>query len=208
MKKIVISLAVMLLFVATLMVMSACGGTSETTTEPATTTTEPATTTTVPAITSTVPVVTTTTPETTEPTIPEGYTLYQNEGISFAYPENYVKASDMMTDATTGNNVNVITEAKNDYYATMDLAAFNRDLVPVYESMGMTVSNISVAQTKNAAGLAISKFSYTTTIEGISMKMTQFITTVGQKTYTVTVTEVVSDADLANNVFNTLNQVK
>ena len=90
----------------------------------------------------------------------------------------------------------------------MDLAAFNRDMKPAFEAMGLSISNASVAQTQNGAGLAITKVAYTATVEGVSMKQTQYIITVGEKTYVVTVTEVTADAALVTNVFNTLAAAK
>ena len=87
----------------------------------------------------------------------------------------------------------------------MTLSDFNNELKPALESMGLTISNAAVSQTKNAADLAITKISYKATVAGVGMKQTLYITTVGNKTYTVTVTEVQTDETLRKTVFNTLN---
>ena len=186
MKKLLITLTVMLLLVFALFVMNACGNTAETTATTTETTTE-------------APV--------TDAPIPTGYTKYDNGDITFAYPKDWTKQSGSTTvlAGTNGNNITIAYEEKNPYYASMTLSDFNNELKPALESMGLTISNAAVSQTKNAADLAITKISYKATVAGVSMKQTLYITTVGNKTYTVTVTEVQTDETLLKTVFNTLN---
>ena len=91
MKKLLCTLAVLVLLVGTLVVMSACGG-ADTTAEA--TTTAPVT---------TVPVI--------EAPIPDDYTLYDNGDISFAYPESWAKTDGstvLLQDAVTGNHITVV----------------------------------------------------------------------------------------------------
>jgi len=210
MKKIIVTLAVLCLLVASLAVMTACGGTAETTTE-ATTTTEPIVTT-QPAITTTVPVTTTETPVTTKAPLPAGYTLYDNGDISFAYPEKLSKTDGstvILTDMTTGNNITVVYEGKNDLYAKMDNDDYAELFKPMFEAMGISVSNYHVEQiTKNANGISLTKITHTASTQGSSMDQTLLITTVGNKTYTVTVTEVVNDDAFVNNVLNSFGLSK
>ncbi len=196
MKKIVLTLAVLLLLVASLTVMSSCGGTTETTTE-ATTTTEP---------------VVTTTPETTPAALPEGYTLYDNGDISFAYPESFIKqegSTVILVDGTNGNNITVVYEAKTDLYAKMDNDDYVELFKPLFDAMEMTVTNYAVEQiSKNATGISLTKITHTASTQGKTMEQTMLITTVGNKTYTVTVTEVVNNDVFVNNVLNSLGLSK
>ena len=57
-----------------------------------------------------------------EPTIPEGYKLYDNGDISFAYPADWVKTDGGVVILTNksgaGNNITVTYEAKNTIYDT------------------------------------------------------------------------------------------
>ncbi|MBR2987097.1 MAG: hypothetical protein IKC63_03670 [Clostridia bacterium] len=192
MKRVLITLTMLLLLTVTLVVASACG-TSDTTTAEATTT----------EVITTAPI--------TEVKIPDGYKEYKNTDISFAYPEDWTKTSGSTTtlsDTETGNNITIVYEDKNPFYATMDLDDYNEQLKPMLESAGMSVSNASVEQTKNASGLAITKIAHKVSLSGVSMKQTMYIVTSGNKTYTVTVTEVTNDAKLLSTVFETLKTLK
>lgn len=191
MKKIVLTLSALLILILAF-AMTSCGGTTETTTEAVTTTTEA--------------------PVTTEAPLPEGYTLYDNGDISFAYPEKLSKTDGstvILTDMTTGNNITVVYEAKTDMYETLDNNGYKTMFKPVFESMGMTISKYNVEQiAKNAKGIAITKVTHTASVEGTSMEQTMLITTVGNKTYTVTVTEMVNDDAFVNNVLNSFGLSK
>ena len=147
-----------------------------------------------------------------EITVPDGYTLYDDGKISFAYPEDWEESDGsvamLMNPTGAGNNITIVYEAKTDMYEKMTLASFNENMKPSYEAMGMTLSNIKVEQTENDAGTKITKLSYNATMSGVSMKQTAYVTTVGSRTYSVTVTETTSDATLVKNVFNTLVAVK
>ena len=145
-----------------------------------------------------------------EPTIPEGYKLYDNGNISFAYPDDWTitDGSTVLITAGAGNNITVVYEAKTNMYEDMTMDDFNEMFVPAYEAMGMTVSNASVNSTTNDNDVKITKISYKATASGVTMKQTLYITTAGQRTYTVTVTETTNDATLVKNVFDTLTIVK
>ena len=191
MRKIVLTLSVLLVLVLAL-AMTACGGTTETTTEAVTTTTEA--------------------PITTEAPLPEGYTLYDNGDISFAYPESFVKndgSTVILTNVTNGNNITVVYEAKNDMYETLDNNGYKELFKPMFESMGISVSKYNVEQVaKNTKGISLTKITHTASVQGTSIEHTLLITTVGNKTYTVTITEVVNDDAYLNNVMNSLGLSK
>ena len=184
MKKIVLTLSVLLVLILAL-AMTSCGGNTETTTEA---------------------------PVTTEAPLPEGYTLYDNGDISFAYPESFVKTDGstvILTDMTTGNNITVVYEAKTDMYETLDNNGYKTMFKPIFEAMDMTVTNYAVEQiAKNATGISLTKITHTASTQGKTMEQTMLITTVGNKTYTVTVTEVVNNDALVNNVLNSLRLAK
>ena len=190
MKKIALTLSVLLVLVLAL-ALTSCGETTETTTETATTTTEP--------------VITT-------EALPEGYVRFDNGDISFAYPQSLTKTDGstvILTDMTTGNNITVVYEAKTDMYETLDNNGYKTMFKPAFEAMGMTISKYNVEQiAKNAKGIAITKVTHTASVEGTSMEQTMLITTVGNKTYTVTVTERVNDDAFVNNVLNSFGLSK
>lgn len=140
-----------------------------------------------------------------EVTVPDGYTMYENGDICFAIPESWEKSTDDMIMDKNGNTINVVTEDKTDLYDKLTKEEYEETYVPIYESMGMTVTNVSLEHTETN-GLKVLKVAYTMSVQGVSMKQTQYITTVGEKTYTVTVCLVSNVDGLVENVFNTLSK--
>lgn len=144
------------------------------------------------------------------PEIPEGYQVYENGGLSFAYPEDWTKTDGstvlLINPTGIGNNITVVYESKYNH-KDLTLDTFNEQMKPSYEAMGMTVSNATVEH-KTSNGLDVTEINYTAKMMGVTMEQTAFITTIGDRTYTVTVTETTQDDTLVSNVFNTLYEVK
>ena len=144
------------------------------------------------------------------PEIPEGYQVYENGGLSFAYPEDWTKTDGstvlLINPTGVGNNITVVYEAKYNH-KDLTIDTFNEQMKPAYEAMGMTVSNATVTQ-KTSNGLDVTEIHYTAKMMGVTMEQTAFITNIGDRTYTVTVTETTQDDTLVSNVFNTLDEVK
>ena len=145
------------------------------------------------------------------PEIPEGYQAYSNDVLSFAYPKEWSANSGsvvtLMDPNGNGNNITVVYEAKTDLYDDLTVESFNSLMKPTYEAMGMTVSNVAVEK-RTTNGLDVVQISYDAKVAGQSLSQTAFITTIGDSTYTVTVTEMAPDAELVANVFNTLYALK
>ncbi len=154
---------------------------------------------------------TTGTTATTEAPIPTGYTTYNNGDISFAYPADWVKTDGSVVILTNksgvGNNITVTYEAKNTAYDTFTVTDFNSMMKPAYEAMGMTVSNPKVEH-KEVNGQKVNVISFRNSAGGQSMAQTQYIFHSDMRTYIVTVTESIPDAELVNNVFNTIKILK
>ncbi|MBQ3507973.1 MAG: hypothetical protein IJA91_05420 [Clostridia bacterium] len=145
------------------------------------------------------------------PEIPEGYQVYKNDALSFAYPEDWSANTGsvvtLMNPAGTGNNITVVYEAKTDMYDDLTAESFGTLMQPTYEAMGMKLSDVQVEK-KTTNGLDVVQISYNAKLAGVSMSQTAFITTVGDSTYTVTVTEMTPDQELVKTVFETLYAVK
>ncbi len=141
------------------------------------------------------------------PEIPEGYQVYKNDDLSFAYPDDWKSNSGsvvMLINPTgIGNNITVVYEAKTDGYDDLTVESFNTMMKPSYEAMGMTISNVAVEK-KTTNGLKVVQITYNAKMAGQSMTQTAFIFNAGKSTYTVTVTEVTPDAELVKTVFETL----
>lgn len=203
MKKIIVTLCALFLMVGLTALLGACGDTTDSTSTPDVTTT-------APAVTTTTPAATTTTPTAQTPALPEGYQAYNNGAITFAYPEDWTSTdgSTVILLGADGNNITIVYEEENPLYASMTLETFNEQMAPALEAMGITLSNAALTQTENENGLAITKIRYTASVMEVTMGQTMYITTVGGKTYTVTITEVVDAPVLLQTVFDTLSEVK
>ena len=141
------------------------------------------------------------------PEIPEGYKRYQNDDLSFAYPEDWTKRSGsaeiLVNPEGAGNNITVVYEDKTDIYDDLTVESFNRKLRPSYEAIGMTLSNVAVKEGKTN-NVEYVQISYNARRNGMSMKQTQLITSIGDYTYSITITEVDSDRELVETVIETL----
>ena len=148
------------------------------------------------------------------PEIPEGYELYENDDIAFAYPTGWSKtelaggAGALIMDGNTGNNITVVGEQYSEIYKTMTVEEFNRLLKPTLEAQGITVSGVKIEQKKNG-DLAITKISYSVkAANGTSMKQTIYVVPAGSLNYAINVTSVKTVDGLLDNVFNSLTVKK
>ena len=110
--------------------------------------------------------------------------------------------------AAGGNNVTVAYEAQNDTYKTITKEKYVEIVKPSLDTMGMTISDVVITQTKNEYTKEITKITQTVSISGVSMSQTLYMLDSNDRTYTVTVTEVKKDATLVKNVFDTLVALK
>ncbi len=141
------------------------------------------------------------------PEIPDGYQKYDNGALSFAYPADWSANSGSVVTLTNpsgaGNNITVVYEAKTDMYDDLTAESFGTMMQPTYEAMGMKISDVKVEK-KTANGLDVVQITYNAKLAGVSLSQTAFITTVGDSTYSVTVTEMTEDDELVKTVFETL----
>ena len=128
--------------------------------------------------------------------LPEGYALYENDYISFAYPAEWTKtdlgedAGAMIMDGSTGNNITAVGEEYSDTYKTMTVEEFNKTVKPQLTASGLSVSNVKIEQIKGADDLAITKISYNVKSSGVTMKQYVYVVPSGDRNYAVSVTEV------------------
>ena len=146
-----------------------------------------------------------------EPTVPDGYKMYDNGDIRFAYPEAW-KVSDgsvvVISSENGGNNITVAYEDKSDFYDDLTADEFMSTMGPQFSALGQNISNVKVAHPTNEVGVKLTKISLNNTVSGINMKQTMYVISSGSLNYIVTVTEVQADTKLVNAVFNTLCESK
>ena len=142
-----------------------------------------------------------------EPEVPEGYQLYKNNDLSFAYPEDWSANTGsvvtLMNPAGVGNNITVVYEAKTSVYDDLTVESFNTMMKPSYEAMGMKVSNVKVEK-KTTNGTDVVQITYDAKMAGQSLAQTAYIVTSGEYTYSITVTEMTQDDQLVTTVFETI----
>lgn len=139
---------------------------------------------------------------------PEGYSLFNNGTLTFAYPHGWVVSQDTLVfiqDASGNrNNITVATEDKTDQYDDLTVESYHEMMGSIFEGYGGSIANVAVEHTVNGHGTAVIVASCDATLFDTSMKQTQFIVTVGEKTYTITSTEVIEHAEMTQAIFDTL----
>ncbi len=140
------------------------------------------------------------------PDLPAGYARYSDNKLSFAYPEGWTQNGNspvIIQDASTGNNITIVSEPKNAFYETMTAESYYNAYAPQFAAMGMTISNVTLKR-ETTNGLSVIRVSLTNQFQGITMEQTQFIVAVENEHYTVSVTQVTQVPGLIENVFKTL----
>ena len=179
----------------------------ETTTEATTTeTTTTETTTTETTTTETTTTETTTTETTTENQPAVEYAVFTEDGVSFMYPASWQKLEGfaILVDMTTGNNISIVKEPAVYDYSQLNEAKFTTDFLPTFQSMGIEISSVSIAQTENALGTKMTFISMITTQNGVDCQQIQYVVTVGNYHHIVTYTEMEIDVLTQKNLFDSL----
>lgn len=139
---------------------------------------------------------------------PAGSKLY-SDGIVFAYPEEWtVTSSGAMTQIVAPNgqsNLVVTWETATNAYDTLSAAEFEAAMQPTYSALGMSMSNVTV-RTETSNGLSVRVFKFNTTVIAQSATMTQtlFVVTVGDRTYSVALSENTPDETVTDTILATL----
>ncbi len=140
--------------------------------------------------------------------VPTGYSLYEDEYISFAYPSSWTKSEMsgvlLIIDNSSGNNITLAYEPYSTVYETMDLAGFNDLLLPMLTAQGITVSGVVITQEKNDNKVPVTKITFTAVHSGVSMKQTVFVVASGNYNVALTVTEVKSVPTVLDTVFESM----
>lgn len=144
------------------------------------------------------------------PEVPEGYKLFKNDDISFAYPDNWgseIGSLSILQELSTNNNITVVYEAKTTMYDDMTVSEFKKMMQPSMSSAGLTISNVSISKEKTN-NLDVIKITYDISSSGVEIAQTIFITHVDDKTYIITLTEVMSSKELGETLFKTLYAIE
>ena len=154
----------------------------------------------------------TTVAATTDSGLPKGYKLYKNEDISFVYPESWALLEEdgtvLIQNSETGDNISLTSEPRTDAYDGIDGMKFAEIYSPIYEQLGMGITDIFVKE-KETNGIAVTEILYKVYMfdSAFYMMTTQYIFHVDDLTYTL-VTTVVSDRQFRNKLFTSLELVQ
>lgn len=146
-----------------------------------------------------------------EPTVPDGYKMYDNGDIRFAYPEAWIVNDSsivLISSENGGNNITVAYEDKTDFYDDLTAEEFMSVLAPQFSLLGQSVSNVKVEHPTNEVGVKLTKISLKNTASGVTVNQTLYVIASGARNYCITVTEVTTDTKLVNTVLNTLCESK
>jgi len=148
---------------------------------------------------------TTTAATTTTLSAPDGCKLYAEDGIVFAYPEDWTEASDIISAPNGQKNITVVYEDATTMYDGLSADQFSAMFAPAYEQLGWSMANVT-AKVETSNGLSINVYSFETTLPQPSATMIQtvFIVTIGERTYSITLTENAVDAAIANTIIETM----
>lgn len=206
MKKFLSIFMCLVLVLSMSVIFASCDETDEPATTTAATTTAEATTTATTTGSTTAATTTAATTATTAPA-PEGYELYVNAGVVFAYPEGWTKndASGIITSPNGQSNIVVTYEDATDVYHNLSADEFAAVMEPTYSTIGMSMSNVT-ARTEVSNGLSIRVFKFNTTViaQNATMTQTLFVVTLGTRTYSVALSENTPDEAIANTIIATL----
>ena len=143
-------------------------------------------------------------------TLAEGYKLYENDDLSFAYPSSWTltDGSTAMMVGTNGNNFNVVYETANeentDAYENMTEDTFMDLMGEMLQGMGMTLSGVEVETKTNDGGVEMVVCTYDATYAGKEMSFCQYLIVGEDKHYTITATAVVPMDDAVEELFKSI----
>ena len=155
-------------------------------------------------------------PSEDEPSVDESaeekYTTYANDYVSFAYPGSWTESEEngVVTIISEDSiyNITVVAEPASDTYATMDTDGFVETLQPMFESMGLTITDPWVDQMVNANDEDVTVIGYVAEYSGVEMYQTIMVVTSGDTCQVITLTEVQDGGDLAQNIFDSIEVLK
>lgn len=125
-----------------------------------------------------------------QPKASKGYDLYENDDLSFAYPQEWDMEKGSITliyDPITGNNINIVYEENTDEYENLTAKEFT-DLMQT-SLVGISGSIINVYEKKyETVNAEVDTFTYSVKLgENISYQ-TMIIATIEERIYLITVT--------------------
>ncbi|MBQ7353722.1 MAG: hypothetical protein IJW54_06965 [Clostridia bacterium] len=142
------------------------------------------------------------------PDPPEGYLMYSDNNIYFAYPENLIKTDNgnyvQLSPEEGGNNITVAKGAYNSSFDNMSVETFRTYLKPGLTQAGMTITNEKVVH-NTEKGFDIAIVTYDVYAYQINMEQTLFMFRVGDLVYTLTVTALNDAEAMIDTLLETLN---
>lgn len=155
----------------------------------------------------------TTTSSTTEAPVAENK-IFTNGVFSFAYPGTWEKSEAdgiVILSDTNGNNINIVSIPKTDEYENTGTNPLSLMYSEQYMQQGLSIDNFK-REDKETNGVFLVEISFIVQATGNSdlrnrFKQTQFVFTVEELTYIITVTEIVSNPEMRKNVFETLTLI-
>lgn len=122
---------------------------------------------------------------------PEGFLVYQNKEIAFAYPSDWTQIDEnTFANADNTRSVTVKTEEKTTFYSELDTIKYRDYIRPIYQAEGKKLMSMVVGQ-KVKDDVEFTYITQTCQIEGVEGEIYQNIYAFNtkKKTYVITVTQ-------------------
>ena len=133
--------------------------------------------------------------------IPEGYSTFSNEELSFAYPADWEKIDGSITYFisldSSGNNINILFQEPIDDLSIITSDSYKNTIIQTFEAAGWEASQFQSELLTNQNNVAIAKTSCTITMGAKSARSIQFTFNTETKSYVITLTqfEVAEDTE-------------
>ncbi len=139
---------------------------------------------------------------------PEGFLMYKNDEITFAYPSDWTQNGIAASNADGTKSITVTSQEKTTFYAGLDTQRYVQQVRNDFQTEGKKLVTASVAQ-KNKDGLNITYITQTFSVEGMEGELYQNIYAFDteDKTYVLTLTQPNGfevDKTLSDTVFDTI----
>lgn len=106
--------------------------------------------------------------------IPEGYSLYENGGLYYILPEEWVYEDEMFI-SENGSSFNVQIDEDETLIDEINLEWFENELAPELEAQGYTVENPEIGWYDTDDMKDVLVLTYDMTVDGIEIAMAQFL---------------------------------
>ncbi|MBE6693721.1 MAG: hypothetical protein E7589_03035 [Ruminococcaceae bacterium] len=141
--------------------------------------------------------------------------VYNDGFVSFKYPSEWEAHFEKYAGGFISYgelvNITVSADTPTGIFETLTKDMYESECVPIYEEMGMSISDVSVKHKINRHDIAVTVIEQTVTVEydgeSMSMEMDMFVVTLENYEITINIMKTVPSAELNDLIYDTLEVV-